>query len=79
MPLSVEIKLNGRQIQTLWIGRLDDFKGEDEQHEYMCGWGSAELEAWNLARPDLLPRFHHTYSDGAAVCVRKALQAMESA
>lgn len=78
MPLSVDIKINDRTIETVWIGRLERLKSHTDEHEYIVGIGTKYREAWNM--PDVsdgdLPRFYHTYSDGARECVRKALNAL---
>lgn len=78
MPLSVDIKINGHIIETVWIGRLESLKGADDEHTYACGVGRQYLEAWNLPGTTLeeLPTFTHKYSDGARECVRKALEAL---
>lgn len=78
MPLSVDIKINGRVIETVWIGRLEALKGVDEVHEYACGVGTQHLEAWNLpgVKIEDLARFTHNYRDGARECVRKALDTL---
>lgn len=78
MPLSVEIKINGDLIETLWIGRLEELKSASDEHEYLVGVGTQDRPAWHMPDTGLgdLPRFYHTYSDGARECVRKALNAL---
>lgn len=79
MPLSVEIKINGREIETVWIGRTERLTGTEDVHTYACGVGTPYLEPWNVpsVRIEDLPTFEHRYSDGARVCALKALEALE--
>lgn len=75
MPLKVTIELAGyygvdRKISELWIARQEELKDRNQgEHLYEV---SAKLHPW-----DTLTRFSHEYSDGAEVCVRKALEALE--
>lgn len=79
MPLSVEIKINGSVIETVWIGRLEALRGQNETHEYITGVGTESLEAWNMPGVVVndIPRFTHNYADGARECVRLALAALQ--
>jgi hypothetical protein len=76
MPLKVTIELVGyygvdRKINELYIGRDEDLKDRNGgEHKYTV---SPTFHPW-----ETLTEFHHEYSDGAEVCVRKALEALES-
>jgi hypothetical protein len=89
MPLSVEVRINGKIIETIWIARLSRFQGENEWHEYQVGVGTTTTPPWSSpaakkreerGQPEpTYPRFHHLYSDGARVCVDRALNALRRA
>lgn len=76
MPLKVSIELVGlygtdRKISEIFIGREEDLKSRGAgRHKYSV---SPQLDPW-----ERLATFRHEYSDGAEVCVRKALQALEA-
>lgn len=76
MPLKVTIELVGlygtdRKISEIFIGREEDLKSRGSgRHKYSV---SPQLDPW-----ERLASFRHEYSDGAEVCVRKALQALEA-
>lgn len=76
MPLKVTIELAGyygvdRKISELWIARQEDLKDRNQgEHVYEV---SERIHPW-----ETLTRFSHEYSDGAEVCVRKALEALEA-
>lgn len=69
MPLHVTIAINDRQIETLTIGRIDEFKGRDRWHEYTVVVDGDEEEQ--------NAQFTHLYSQGARVCVLRALDALD--
>lgn len=69
MPLHVEIRINDDVLHTLTIGRLEPFKGRDVEHEYMV---VRDQEFTTVST------FKHLYSDGAELCVERALQALRS-
>lgn len=74
MPLSATVKINGRPLETVWIARTEPLVGMDEEHQYVVALGN--LPPWeNAAGEGLkgLPTFRHRYSDGALVCVQKAI------
>lgn len=76
MPLKVTVDLVGYQGQSktlseFYIGRKEELKNpESGVHEYSV---SPHLHPW-----ETYAEFSHEYSDGAQVCVRKALTALES-
>jgi hypothetical protein len=76
MPLKVTIELVGyygvdRKIKELYIGRTEDLKDRNGgDHKYSV---SPVFHPW-----ETLTEFNHEYSDGAEVCVRKALEALEA-
>lgn len=75
MPLKVTIDLAGyygvdKNISTFYVGRDEDLKDrEGGDHLYSV---SSKVWPW-----EPLVEFVHEYKDGAEVCVRKALEAME--
>lgn len=76
MPLKVTIELVGlygtdRKISEIFVGREEDMKARGRgRHKYSV---SPQLDPW-----EALVTFRHEYSEGAEVCVRKALQALEA-
>jgi len=68
VPLSVEIKINGREIETIRIGRVEEMKGKTHYHEYLVTAPDGEYAS-----------FMHKYDEGARVCVAKALEALRQA
>lgn len=67
MPLYIDIRINQKPLDSLVIGRLEDFKGHDRAHRYRVtsSAGGSAL-------------FDHVYSDGARVCVQRALNALDT-
>jgi hypothetical protein len=65
MPLHVEIRINSQIIETLHIGRLEGFRGRDQKHQYVVNSPEGTVAV-----------FEHLYSDGARVCVERALAAL---
>lgn len=80
MPLSVEVKINGQLIETVHIGRTEPLAGTNVEHQYKVTTNLAYSEYGGYETPDWEAgvRFGHVYSDGALVCVRKALEALEN-
>jgi hypothetical protein len=70
VPLSVEIKINGREIETLHIGRTEDLWSNNQVSDYLVSTDP------RFESEDTKP-FKHKYSEGAVTCVRKALEAYE--
>jgi hypothetical protein len=66
MPLTVDLSVNGRRIDSLVIARLEKLKEHDREYTYQVTDGNG---AFTL--------FTHVYSDGARECVRKALESLE--
>ena len=71
MPLHVEIKINERALQTVTIGRMEEFKGEDYWHTYMV---TTTNDRGDVERAT----FNHLYRNGAEECVRRALEALSN-
>lgn len=75
MPLRVQIDLVGyygvdKHLSDFYIGREELLKnGKDAIYGYSI---SPQIHPW-----EALTTFEHQYSDGANVCVLKALQALE--
>jgi len=78
-PLDVEIRLNHTLLETVWIARMESFKGFDEIHEYMVGLGVRDYPPWDKpgASEADFPRFYHRYSDRARKCLQLALAALD--
>lgn len=75
MPLHVEIRVNSALISKIHIGRIEGGTEPDNVNKYIALVGEEPLRM-----DDWLERgveFQHRYGDGAEVCVRKALQALE--
>ena len=68
MPLSVEISINGHEIETIRIGRVEEMKGKTHYHEYLVTAPNGDYAS-----------FMHKYDEGARVCVAKALEALRQA
>lgn len=80
MPLRIRIDINGRDIATYWIGRLEGKAEFDALNTYVIGEETVKnLEPWNVVRIEELPKFTHRYGDGAEVCVAKGLEAWKEA
>lgn len=75
MPLHVPIYINEKVIETLHIGRLEGGSHPDDLNTYcaVLGQEPTSLHEWL----DYGASFLHRYGDGATVCVRKALEALE--
>lgn len=83
MPLRIRIDINGQPISTYWIGRVEGKAYPDEINTYVIGEGTEDRPPWDridwreAAYGDVLTKFEHRYGDGAEVCVRKGLEALE--
>lgn len=76
MPLHVDIRLNDQVIEQIHIGRVEPLKVEQSTYTYRVVRGeyldrSVPWETGTL--------FTHEYDEGAASCVRKALEALDRA
>jgi hypothetical protein len=73
MPLHVRIAINDAEIETLHIGRIEPLASTMSEHFYLVT--DEEISEghpnWAIGR-----EFKHTYSDGALICVRKAIDAL---
>jgi hypothetical protein len=67
MPLNISIAINDRPLESITIGRIEEFKGRDRWHEYIV-----RVEE----KPEDYATFSHRYADGAQECVRRALDAL---
>ncbi len=74
MPLHVDIKINDRLLSQIHIGRIQGGTDPDSVNTYVAHEGEEPKtrEEWLQG-----VRFEHRYGDGAEVCVRKALMALE--
>ena len=82
MPLNVEIRLNGKFIDIIHIGRRERLTGLDEEYTYVVTDKEYPQTLWEGKPRSYSPNFEggieftHRYSDGARICVMKALQAI---
>lgn len=77
MPLHVTVRINRETLETLHIGRVEGGTSPDDVNKYLVVVGEEPLllDLWNTYGIE----YEHRYGDGALVCVRKALDALESA
>lgn len=83
MPLHIPVYVNYREIGALHIGRADNRHLENTEstylvtaHEYPQTMYEGKTRKWT---PDWSRgvEFEHTYAEGALVCLRKAIDALE--
>ena len=90
MPIHVEVKINHESIGTIHIGRTDQLLTSNQTSGYLVVTNADKNDSmsWASVGPDLVDYmvdwkdgipFSHKYSDGALVCVRKAIEALEAA
>jgi len=74
MPLHVDIKINERLINTIYIGRMRGGTRPDDVNDYLVVEGDKplSLEDWHKNGFS----YTHRYGDGAETCVLKGLQAL---
>ena len=76
MPLHVTIKINRETLETLHIGRMEGTTEPDNINTYLVVAGGEPLSFDNWK--DYGVEYTHRYGDGALVCLRKALDALEA-
>lgn len=77
MPIHVDIRINDALIDTLHIGRSDTFGGREVEHVYLVTNENTNTRVdW---AGDNAVEFTHKYSEGAYICVVKALEAWDKA
>lgn len=76
MPIQVDIKINGRLIHAIEVGRLDSLGSTEQVSDYLVQHFYAENLDEFVTVP---PTVQHKYSDGALVLVGKAIEAMRRA
>jgi len=64
LPLNVVIAINEKPIESITIGRLEEFKGANYWHHYRIVSGDEQAE------------FMHLYRNGAQECLRRGLEAL---
>jgi hypothetical protein len=75
MPIHVEIRINHELIDTIHIGRMEELKGRDQSHQYLVtNKTTKSMVDWT--DPNAV-EFEHNYSEGAHICVAKALEAWD--
>jgi hypothetical protein len=74
VPLHVTININRHTIETLHIGRLSGGTKPNDMNTYAAVLGERPywVEDWERG-----VQYEHRYGDGALVCVKKALEALE--
>lgn len=85
MPLHIPVFVNDREIGAIHIGRLDNRNLENVESTYVVTvkeYPQIQFEGktrkWT-PNWDSDVEFTHTYADGALVCLRKAIEALEKA
>jgi hypothetical protein len=75
MPLHVTIKINRETLETLHIGRIKGGTHPNDLNSYLVVVGEEPLglSEWESSGVE----YKHRYGDGALVCVRKAIEALE--
>jgi hypothetical protein len=76
MPVRIRIDVNGRDMQTLWIGRMEGNEEPDSINTYIIGHGTEHLEAWNVGSFYTCVEFTHRYGDGLERCVELGMAAL---
>jgi hypothetical protein len=67
LPLNVVLAINEKPIQFISISRLEKLKSKDRLYPY-------RVESEGLVRE--VAHFTHRYSDGAEICLSRALEAL---
>lgn len=75
MPIHVTIKINDHLLHEVHIGRIAGDTNPNSKNVYVAVIGEEPLRLENWKERGVL--FNHRYGDGADVCVRKALKALE--
>jgi hypothetical protein len=75
MPLHVQIRLNRQLLSEIHIARAEGGTDPDDINTYIATTGEQPL--WLEGYEEHGVKFKHRYGDGAEVCVRKALEALE--
>lgn len=78
MPLSVDIRANGRHVSTVHIARLAGLSLDGSVGTYSAvlktePWQESRIGDTEWAQGAV---FEHTYGDGVEECVRRALNAV---
>jgi hypothetical protein len=75
MPIHVDIRINRELIEKLHIGRLEGGTDADDVNIYVACLGPEPLRVDDWIERGV--KYEHRYGDGALVCVRRALDALE--
>jgi len=75
MPLHVQIRLNRQLLTEIHIARAEGGTDPDNINTYIATTGEEPL--WLEGYQERGVEFKHRYGDGAEVCVRKAIEALE--
>lgn len=75
MPLHIDVSVNEHHIESLHIGRIAGGTSPDDVNTYLVVHGDRPitLDEWRNNGVE----FNHRYGDGALVCLRRALDAIE--
>jgi len=87
MPIQVYIEVNGRNVETVHIGRVKGEATRDSVNVYSAVVKYGFVGTLNSGRKytadtpsnqewDAGVKFEHRYGDGIEVCVQKALEAL---
>jgi hypothetical protein len=75
MPLHVQIRLNRQLLSEIHITRAEGGTDPDDVNTYIAVTEEEPLYLEEYQERGV--KFKHRYGDGAEVCVRKALEALE--
>jgi hypothetical protein len=75
VPLHVQIRVNRTLLSEVHIARAEGGTDPDDINTYIATTGEEPL--WLEGYQERGVEFKHRYGDGAEVCVRKALEALE--
>lgn len=77
MPLHVYVNLNHTGLDELHIARIEGGTNPEDVNTYVVVQGERPLfyEEWT----ERGVKYEHRYGDGALTCVRKGIEALESA
>lgn len=76
MPLYAEIYVNRQHLGTVNIGRMEGGTEPDDLNTYRAVISEGLQFDWY---GDDAVEYEHRYGDGALVCVRKGIEALEAA
>ena len=75
MPLHVEVYVNSTYLDGIHIGRVSGNVDPNNENTYLVVNGPLPRTQEDWTNGGI--QFNHRYGDGALVCIRKAIQALE--